>query len=267
MNRSMNMHRMRAGFAVACMCTALSLPAARNADARTLAEVKSLGAISMCANRDALPYASNKPDAPGFQIEIGRAIAEGLGVPLNIEWILPRRRANVVNCDMMLDSVNDPEVHEGRLRLSRPYQKSGVALGLGRDAEAIGDFKELEKGQKIGVMVSSYAGMVLGKAGKSISPYAFQADLVEDLVKGELYGAAVSTATMSYYILQHPESGLRLVNAFDSEPQLTWEVSVGLRKSDQALVDAVNEVLDRMLADGSLTRIYAKYGVEHRPPQ
>jgi ABC-type amino acid transport substrate-binding protein len=266
MNRSMNMPRMRAGFALTCTCAALSL-SAQDADARTLAEVKSLSAISICANRDALPYASNKPDAPGFQIEIGRAIAEGLGVPLNIEWILPRRRANVVNCDMMLDSVNDPEVHEGRLRLSRPYQKSGVALGLGRDAEPIGDFKELKKGQKIGVMVSSYAGMVLGKAGKSISPYAFQADLVEDVVKGELYGAAVSTAAMSYYILQHPESGLRLVNAFDSEPQLTWEVSVGLRKSDQALVDAVNEVLDRMLADGSLTRIYAKYGVEHRRPQ
>jgi polar amino acid transport system substrate-binding protein len=266
MNRSMNMPRMRTGFVLACTCAALSLPA-QNADARTLAEVKSLGAISMCANRDALPYASNKPDAPGFQIEIGRAIAEGLGVPLNIEWILPRRRANVVNCDMMLDSVNDPEVHEGRLRLSRPYQKSGVALGLGRDAEAIGDFKELEKGRKIGVMVSSYAGMVLGKAGKSISPYAFQSDLVEDLVKGELYGAAVSTATMSYYILQHPESGLRLVNAFDSEPQLNWEVSVGLRKSDQALVDAINDVLERMLADGSLTRIYAKYGIEHRRPQ
>ena len=267
MNRSMNMPGMRAGFAFACLCAAVYLPAAGNADARTLAEVKSLGAISMCANGDALPYASSKPDTPGFQIEIGRAIAEGLGVPLNIEWILPRRRANVVNCDMMLDSVNDPEVHEGRLRLSRAYQRSGVALGLGRDAGSIKDFKELKKGQKIGVMVSSYAGMVLGRAGKSISPYAFQSDLVEDLVKGELYGAAVSTATMSYYIFQHPESGLRLVNAFDSEPQLSWEVSVGLRKSDQALVNAVNEVVDKLLADGSLTRIYAKYGVEHRPPQ
>jgi ABC-type amino acid transport substrate-binding protein len=258
--------RTRAG-ALACLCAVSFLPAGGNADARTLAEVKSLGAISMCANRDALPYASNKPDTPGFQIEIGRAIAEGLGVPLNIEWILPRRRANVVNCDMMLDSVNDPEIHEGKLRLSRPYQKSGVALGLGRDAESISDYKQLKKGQKIGVMVSSYAAMALGKAGKSISPYAFQSDLVEDLVKGELYGAAISTATMSYYIFQHPDSGLRLVNAFDSEPQLSWEVSVGLRKSDQALVDAVNEMLERMLADGSLTRIYARYGVEHRPPQ
>ena len=257
---------MRAGFALACMGAALLLPASGRADARTLAEVKSLGAISMCANGDALPYASSKPETPGFQIEIGRAIAEGLHVPLNIEWILPRRRANVVNCDMMLDSINDPVVHGDRLRLSRPYQKSGLALGLGRDAEAVSDFRELKKGQKIGAMVNSVASMVLGKAGKTTSPYAFQTDMVEDLAKGELYGAAVSMATMSYYILQHPESGLRLVNAFDSEPQLIWEVSVGLRKSDQALLDAVNAILEKLIADGSLTRIYAKYGIEHRVP-
>ena len=266
MNRSMNMPRMRAGLAVACACTALWLLAAENADARTLAEVKSLGAISMCANPDALPYASNKPETPGFQIEIGRAIAAGLGVPLNIEWILPRRRANVVNCDLLLDSINDPTVHKDQLRLSRPYQKSGLALGLGRDAEAISDFKELKKGQKIGAMISSVASMVLGKSGKTTSPYAFQSDMVEDLAKGNLYGAAVSMPTMSYFILQHPESGLRLVNAFDSEPQLNWEVSVGLRKSDQAMGDAVNEILDKLIADGTLTRIYAKYGVEHRIP-
>ena len=266
MNCSMNLSRMRAGYAVACVCAALVLAVAENASARTLAEVKSLGAITMCANRDALPYSSNKPETPGFQIEIGRAIADGLGVPLNIEWILPRRRANVVNCDMLLDNINDPEVNEGRMRLSRPYQKSGLALGLRRDAEDISAFRELKKGQKIGVMINSYAGMVLGKAGKSISPYAFQSDMVDDLQKGELYGAAVSTATMSYYILQHPDSGLRLVNAFDGEPQLTWEVAVGLRKSDAALVDAINEILEKLIADGTLTRIYAKYGVEHRLP-
>ena len=90
-----------------------------------------MGAISVCVNPDAFPYSSNKPETPGFQLEIGRARSpKGLGVPLNVEWILPRRRANVVNCDMMLDSVNDPKVHEGRLLLSRPYQTSGVALGL-----------------------------------------------------------------------------------------------------------------------------------------
>ena len=254
----------RARYAIAS--AVLLLAAAHTAEARTLAEVKSVGTISMCANRDALPYASNKPETPGFQIEIGRAIAEGLGVPLNIEWILPRRRANVVNCDMLLDNINDDEVNEGRMRLSRPYQRSGLALGLRNDSEPVNDYTELKKGQKIGVMINSYAAMVLGKAGKSFSPYAFQSDMVEDLQKGELYGAAVSAATMSYYISQHPESGLRLVHAFDSVPQLTWEVSVGLRKADSALVEAVNQILDKLISDGTLTRIYAKYGVEHRIP-
>jgi polar amino acid transport system substrate-binding protein len=266
MNGSINLSRMRAGYAMACVCAALLLPLAENAGARTLAEVKSLGAIFMCASPDALPYASDKPETPGFQIEIGRAIAAGLGVGLNVEWIVARRRRNLVNCDMLFDSINDPEVNEGRARLSRPYQKSGVALGLRRDAEAISDFRQLKQGQKVGVMINSFASMVLGKADKSTSPYAFQSDMVDDLRKGELYGAAVSAATLSYYIFQHPDSGLRLVNAFGGVPELTWEVAVGLRKSDAALVDAVNAILEKLIADGSLARIYAKYGVEHRLP-
>ena len=266
MNRTMKIPHTCAGFALACMFAALSLPVAENASARTLAEVKSLGAISMCANSDALPYASNKPETPGFQIEIGRAIAAGLGVPLNIEWIGPRRRANVVNCDMLLDSINDPSVHGDRLRLSRPYQKSGLALGVRRDAGDISDFRDLQKDQKVGAMISSVASMVLGKAGKTTSPYAFQSDMLQDLQKGELYGAAIAAASMSYYILQHPDSGLRMVNAFDGEPQLTWQVAVGLRNSDAALVDAINEILEKLIADGTLARIYSKYGVAHRKP-
>ena len=262
----MSWSRMRARYAMACACAALLLPVGENAAARTLAEVKSLGTLFMCASPDALPYASDKAETPGFQIEIGRAIAAGLGVPLSIEWIMARRRRNLENCDMMFDIINDPEVNEGRARLSRPYQKSGVVLGLRRDAEEISDFRQLKKGQKVGVLINSFASMVLGKAGKDTSPYAFQSDMVEDLQKGELYGAAVSVATMSYYIFQHPDSGLRLVHAFHGESELAWEVAVGLRKSDAALVDAVNNILDKLIADGTLATIYAKYGVVHRRP-
>ena len=161
---------------------------------------------------------------------------------------------------MLLDSVNNPEIHEGRLLLSRPYQTSGVALGLSRNAALITDYRQLQPGQKVGVMVGSVASVVLGKAGKTTSPYAFQTDMVEDLEKGELYAIAVSSATMSYYIRQNPDAGLQLAYAFDGEPDLSWEVSVGLRKSDKALVDAINAVLDKLIADGTLTAIYQHYG-------
>jgi polar amino acid transport system substrate-binding protein len=246
-------------------CAALALVAA-GAHARTLAEVKALGAISVCVNPDAMPYSSKKPDTPGFQLELAREIAKRLGVALNVEWILPRRRANVVNCDMLLDSVNNPEIQEGRVLLSRPYQTSGVALGLSRGAAPITDYHQLQPGQKVGVMVGSVASVVLGKAGKATSPYAFQQDMLEDLEKGELYAVAVSAATIGYYIRQHPESGLTVAYAFDGEPDLHWQVSVGLRKSDQAMVNAVNGVLDQLIAEGKLTAVYQTYGVEHRVP-
>lgn len=256
----------RTGFILTLFSAASALTASSEAAARTLAEVRALGSISMCASPQTLPYASDVPENPGFQVELGRAIADGLGLSLSMEWIVPRRRANVVNCDMLLDSINDPNIQKGRALLSRPYQKSGVALGLHRNTEPVSDFKQLRKDQKIGVMISSVASMVLGKNGATTSPYAFQNDMIEDLAKGNLAGAAVSSATLSYYIFRNPESGLQLVHAFDSAPELTWEVAVGLRKSDEALVNEVNKVLDKLLADGTVTRIYSKYGVEHRRP-
>ena len=237
-----------------------------SANARTLEQIKALGAISMCANPDALPYSSSKDAPPGFQVEIGRKIAEGLGVQLNIDWIVPRRRAKVVNCDMLLDRPNDPTIYEGRLLLSLPYQKSSVVLGLSRGASMIYDYKELNSGQKVGVMISSAASVLLNRAHKSTTPYAFQTDMMDDLAKGELFGAAVSSPQMSYYMFQHPEAGLQQSSAFDSAVDLTWEISVGLRNADQALVDAINPVIFKLLADGTITQIYAKYGVEHRRP-
>jgi polar amino acid transport system substrate-binding protein len=238
------------------------------ASARTLAEVKSLGAISLCANPDALPQASNKDaGTSGYQVEIARAIADALGVRFNVEWIFPRRRANVVNCDMMMDTVNDPAVYEGRLLVSVPYQMTGIALGLARNAEqGISGFRDLKKGQKLGVLVGSLSSVVLGKRGMTTSPYAFQSDMLEDLEKGEIFGAALSPATLGYYIIQHPESGLRMVTAFESEPELSWTVCIGLRKSDQELLSEVNKALSRFLEDGTITRIFAKYGIEHRAP-
>ena len=73
-----------------CGACAMFAVGVADASARTLGEVKALGAISVCLNPDALPYSSKKPETPGFQLELAREIAKGLGVALNVEWILPR---------------------------------------------------------------------------------------------------------------------------------------------------------------------------------
>jgi polar amino acid transport system substrate-binding protein len=246
---------------------ALMLLSLGNAQARTLAEVRARGTISMCANPDALPHASKREDLPGFQIEIARALAEGLGVPLEIDWIIPRVRANLVDCDILLDTIASPDVDRGPIKLSHPYQKSGVALALRPGNEAVHGFQDLTPGkQRVGVMINSLASAILGKRGVRTVPYSFETEMVEDLARGDLDACAVSPATIAYYIHAHPDAKLTYVHAYDSEPELRWNLAVGMRRSDPALVDAINVALDRMIADGTVERIYTRYGVDYRKP-
>jgi polar amino acid transport system substrate-binding protein len=239
---------------------------ASEAGARTLAEIQGRGVIELCANPDALPYASEKGELPGFQVELARALAQGLGVELRIHWIYPHYRANWVNCDIVMDAFSDPEVHDGKLKLSVPYQKSGVALALAPGIPVVQTFDEVRPPQKIGVMIESLAQVVLGKKGLRTSPYAFEGEMIDDLITGELQAAAISPAKVAYYNHTHPDRQVGLAYAYDREPELGWTVSVGMRKADKALVDAINPVLIRLLNDGTVDQIYAKYGVQHRTP-
>jgi polar amino acid transport system substrate-binding protein len=252
-------------WAAAWLCGAVLLPPSI-VQARSLSEIKGRGMIALCANPDALPYSNKNGEPPGFQLEVARELARGLGVELDIGWIGPAWKADRVNCDFFLDAFNDRTLHEGKLRLSKPYMKTGVALAL-RDATAeVLTFKDVKAGNKIGVMVGSLAQTLLGQNGVSTSPYAFESDMVEDVARGELYGGASSPAAIAWWNVQHPDRKLRLVTAYDGEPQLAWTVSVGMRKADDALVAAVDEVMERLAAQGVLKTIYAKYGLELRAP-
>jgi polar amino acid transport system substrate-binding protein len=248
--------------AVLLLAPLLSGPAA----ARTLAEVQARGEISMCANPDALPHASEKGEAPGFQVEIGRALAAALGLKLHVDWIIPRLRAGLVNCDMLFDTIVDPATQRGPVKLSQPYQQSGVALALRPGNGTVRGFQDVAPGQRVGVMINSLASKLLNQRGLYTVPYAFENDMVADLAKGELDACAVSPATIAYYIRRHPEAGLRYVHAYEGEPELRWNLAVALRRSDEPLVEAVDKALRQMSGDGTLARIYASYGVEYRRP-
>lgn len=245
---------------------AAALSASGPAGARTLAEIQSRGEISMCANPDALPHANNKSDTPGFQIEIGRALAAALGVQLHVDWIIPRLRAALVDCDMLLDTIVDPATQRGPIKLSQPYQKSGVALALRAGNDSVRRFDDVGPNKRVGVMINSLASKLLNQRGLYTVPYAFENDMVADLANGALDACAVSPASIAYYIHSHPGSGLRYIHAYDTEPELNWNLAVGLRRSDDSLVAAVNGALGKLTRDGTLGSIYTRYGVDFRQP-
>jgi ABC-type amino acid transport substrate-binding protein len=98
-------------------------------------------------------------------------------------------------------------------------------------------------------------------------PFTFEDEIIEAVGKGDLDVALVTPATIGYYNLLHKYAQVTSVRDDVSMPELHWEVAVGMRKADDALVAAVNTALERMLADGIVSRIYASYGIDQSLPR
>jgi len=237
------------------------------APARTLESIKSRGVLTVCANPNALPFSSKKGDRHGIELELAEALAKELGVGLEVGWVVFPNQAGRVDCDVLFDTIVDREVaQEAHLRLSKPYAISGVAIGLRPGIEGVKGFSDLKKGERVGAIVGSLASMRLGQSGLPTIPFTFEDEMIEAVGKGELDAALVTPATIGYYNLNHKDSPVTLVRAYEGMPELRWEVAVGMRKADDALVNAVNDALDRMLAQGTVRQIYASYGIEPTLP-
>ena len=229
-------------------------------------EIRTLGEITVCANPNALPYASEKEEAPGFQIELARAIAQRLGVRLRPLWIVPRMRAGLVDCDLLMDTILVAGVQPPSLRVSVPYQRSGVALAFAPGREPASSYAELKRGSRVGVLHNSLASLIVSRTPATMVPFGFEDDMLEAVANGEVDAAAVSPASAGYFNLVNPTRRVTLVHAEDSQPELQWSVGVGMRRADDALVENINRTLSSLLADGTVAAIYARYGVTHRNP-
>lgn len=240
--------------------------AASPASARRLEDVKASGTIAVCANPNALPFASRKGPTHGFQLDLAEALAHQLGVSLTREWVISRYDMFRAHCDIVVDSIADRDVEaRAGMQLSKPYRHSGVMLAVrpGDHTRSIADLKH----RRVGVLVSSIAAMNLNQRGIDTLPGLFESDLLDLLAKHEVDAAAVTEASIGYYNLRHPKAHFRAVDIFHGDPDLSWNVAIALHKPDPALVQAVDVALTHLIDDGTVTRVYARYGITLLPPK
>jgi polar amino acid transport system substrate-binding protein len=129
------------------------------AQARPLNTIREFGAIGLCAHPNSLPFASKAGNPPGFQVELGQALARELGVALRLDWIITQYQMRSAGCDIVLDVIADREAQgETRLAISKPYYRTGVALAV-PSASKLTSFKSLDANTKVGVQVASMAAM------------------------------------------------------------------------------------------------------------
>src|SRR5438045_7358338 len=101
------------------------------AQARSLEAIRSAGVLGLCAHPNSLPFASKAGDPPGFQVELGQALARELGVSLRLDWIITIYQIRSADCDIVMDVIADREAQgETNLRRFKRYYRTGVVLAV-----------------------------------------------------------------------------------------------------------------------------------------
>jgi polar amino acid transport system substrate-binding protein len=244
---------------------AILLPLA--AGAETLAEIKRRQYFEVCAHPDALPYSSQNGSPQGFQLDLARLVAEDLGVGLRVDWIVYTRHARVMNCDALLGViVKDDGKGPRGTKLTIPYASSGYVLVLPKTAPTVTRFEDAAGTKGVGVQYTSWAHFTLDQRHIKTRQFADQMEIMDAVNRGEVSAGAVVNTYAGWYVHLQQTNGVRLVDGYTPEPGLRWNVALGLKDADQALVDAVNRILARRVADGTVAAIFAKYGVPYYPP-
>lgn len=253
--------------AILPLLAAAAIGLANGAEARSLDAIRESGVLGLCAHPNSLPFASKAGDPPGFQVELGQAVAHELGVSLRLDWIITQYQMRSAGCDIVLDIIADREAQgETNLRISKPYYRTGVALAVPA-ASQLTSFKSLDEHTKVGVQVGSVAAMVIGQRHVPTSTFGFEADSLDALANHEIDAAAVTPTMASYFNLTHPDKTVRILDRDESEADLNWNVAVGMVRPDDALSNAIDAALAKLRDDGTVERIYRRYGVTLQAPK
>jgi polar amino acid transport system substrate-binding protein len=236
------------------------------ADAASLAAIRERGTFAVCAHPDALPYSSQDRVQPGFQLELAEAIARKLGVRLHVDWIVYTRHARRLECDATIGSIvkDDGDAPRRGPRLTRPYLASGYVLVNPAKARPIERLEDV-KGSKIGVEHASWPHYLLDSRKIPVASYGGSLEILEAVARGEVGAGLVSDAYAGWYLKLNPGT-VKLADAYVPDKDFRWNVAIALRNADTALVDAVNQALDALIADKTVATILGHYGITYRPP-
>lgn len=109
--------------------------------------------------------------------------------------------------------------------------------------------------------------MTLGKRGIATTPFVFEDEIMAAFAGREVDAAAVTPSAIGWFNLRHPDARVRRIAAFEDDPNLNWNVAVGLVSPDERLRQRVDAALEALLADGTIARIYGRYGIDLLAPQ
>ena len=235
-----------------------------------LYDAREKGVLTVCAMPNQLP-ASDK-NSGGFNIALAEEIAGRMGLKANYVWAKSRRgvlgaiSTSLVqkHCDMFMGVPVQPEPID-RVILTEPYLGTGYTLVRGAQASEVQDVMALAD-RTTAVPLKSDAEKILIQSGYDCRPFASSHDALQAVHKGDMEVAMVPAHEMDWWLKNQPESTVEPVEGYVSDPNLLWNVAIGVRKNDHDLREVLNVVLGELAAEQRVPQLMSQYGVSYTPP-
>lgn len=211
--------------------------------------------LRLCADPANLPFSTKAPESaasgsPGLYIEIGRAVADELGRPMEIVWSLSyfgKRNVRTTMLSGLCDfAVGLPAVSDfmgPAVIFSRPILSLGYALVVPKGSAVTG--LDSLTGQKVAVQFSSPPQSLLATRDDITSITVMDPDEgMRRLADGVVDAAFVWGPSAGYvnHAMLHDKFDVIAVRA----PQMQFQAAIGFAKKNSALRDAVDAVLPRL---------------------
>ncbi|HEY0890042.1 MAG TPA: amino acid ABC transporter substrate-binding protein [Nocardioides sp.] len=193
----------------------------------------------------------------GFDVEIARAVGEQLGVEVEFvetPWDAIFAGLDSGRFDAIANQVSINPEREERYSFSTPYTVSPGVVVVSKDDDSISSFADL-KGKTTAQSLTSNWYEVAKDNGAQVQPIEGWAQAVTLLKQGRV--DATVNDVLTFLDWQKTEGDTSLKIAAESDE--VSENAMAFRQGSDDLVEAVDEALADLAADGTLAAISQKY--------
>ena len=235
-----------------------SVSLAENTD--RLSQIKDRGYITIATEGDWAPYTYHDESNAlvGYDVEIGQAIAEYLGVEARFNeapWDSILAGVEAGRFDIACNGVSYTPERAEKYDFSTPYLYTPSVLVVKDDNEQIKTVDDL-KGKKTANTISSIYAGIAEEYGAEVAGVDTLADTIQQVIQGRVDATINAKVSIEDYLKEHPDSPIKIVQYLDGDINV---FPVQKNESTDTLLAAVNEALQAMRDDGRLAELSMKY--------
>ncbi len=225
-------------------------------DASALTKIQAMGTVKIAVPADFPPFGFVSPEMQpiGYDIDMARAIAAGLGVELNLIPVIGNYRIPFLQTDrvdMIISSLGKNEERDLIIDFSEAYAPffSGIYGGPKLQIETI----ETLDGYSIGVAQGALEDLEVSKLADEgglnidIKRYANNSLTASALISGQVDVIATGNVVAAKLIRDNPDQQIESKFILKNSP-----CYVGVREGDRPLLDQVNAIIADLKQSGRL---------------